>query len=242
MNDDAASTRQDRTGLTPSGPPPTRPKFPRGPVVPSHSPSHHLLLFSLLAANFVGGQPPIVPAGLDEVGSALQRKKIATWCARSAFLHLDCQAKLIGFAQPYCPKGQWPVLHGLSARRQGRRAGGGHSGEGRRDRPTPPLSPLSGVGDMSTTNLFGPEGTRASNCGRQNAAGMSPSQTLDAGRGRMRPSDGHPAAVLCMHGSNHVRSPSSTRVWGPFCPNGMPSALAVGPRLPGLVGALLCRF
>lgn len=141
-----------------------------------------------------------------------------------------------------------PRANGLScmasppAVRDGEREAGTAGRDGGTDRP-PPLSPLSGVGDMSTTNLFGPEGTRASNCGRQNAAGMSPSQTLDAGRGRMRPSDGHPAAVLCMHGSNHVRSPSSTRVGslGAVLPQ-MPSPLAVGPRLPGLVGALLCRF
>lgn len=40
------------------------------------------------------------------------------------------------------------------------------------------------------------------------------SQTLDAGRGQMRPSP----RVPYMQGSNHVRSPSSTRIWGPFCP------------------------
>lgn len=126
-------------------PVPTHPKFPRGPVVPSHSVLASLaalLLFSLLAANFVGANRQSSPRVLMNLDPCWLPGSVSP-CARSAFLHLDSQAKLVGFAQPYCP----PRANALSCMasppvRDGER----EAGTAGRDRPNPPSRPSAPLG------------------------------------------------------------------------------------------------
>lgn len=127
-----------------------------------------------------------------------------------------------------CPA--WPLRP--PGTESGRRAQRGGT-EGQTDPPLSPLAPLGSWGHVDSKSVWPSRDPRVKLRTTEGGRYES-SQTLDAGRGRMRPSP----RVPCMQGSNHVRSPSSTRIWGPFCPKCQ--ALS-GRRAPtGLVvGALL---
>lgn len=101
---------------------------------------------------FRWGQPPIKPARLDELGPVLApRLRLPVCPLRLSAPRLPGQTRRFRPAL-LPPKGQCPVLHGLSAR-QGRRAGGGHSGEGQTDPPSRPSAPLGSWGHVDRQQI-----------------------------------------------------------------------------------------